>query len=188
MVLDRLWRNDRRAELRQFRMSVPILLVAAAVVVAGVLIGRELRAGRREAATQRLLMTFAAAVVEVQRDARVLVTWHPIAQAARRLFPDAFTRLDAATGGTFPFSKEQIQAAHARWTADWLAWEMAHDAECKLKVSAIEEEAVRRGETGSSTVRARVEAVEREKLERYQRRYEDYIRTAKALAALDGPR
>jgi hypothetical protein len=36
-------------------------------------------------------------------------------------------------------------------------------------------------------MRARLDAVEREKLETYQRRYEEYVRVAKALQALSGP-
>jgi hypothetical protein len=41
------------------------------------------------------------------------------------------------------------------------------------------------GERISSPLgRARLDAVEREKLERYQRRYEEYTRTSKGLQAL----
>ncbi len=38
----------------------------------------------------------------------------------------------------FPFGPDQIQNAHARWTADWLAWELVHDTEYKLKAAAAE--------------------------------------------------
>jgi hypothetical protein len=37
---------------------------------------------------------------------------------------------------------------------------------------------------GSTVARARLEAVEQEKLDLYQRRYQDYVRVAKALQAL----
>jgi hypothetical protein len=39
-------------------------------------------------------------------------------------------------------------------------------------------------EAGSDLGRATLEAVEREKLELYQRRYEEYVRVGKALHAL----
>ena len=77
-----------------------------------------------------------------------------------------------------------VQAAHARWTAEWLAWERTHDAEYKLKAAEIEEELLASG--GSTVVRGRLDGVEREKLDRYQRRYEEYVRVGKALQALLG--
>ena len=113
---------------------------------------------------------------------RALLEWQPLARAARELFPEEFAALDRAAGAAFPFSAEAIQAAHARWTAEWLGWERSHDAEYKVKAAAVERELAASG--GSPIVRARLEAVEREKLERYQRRYEEYVRTAKALQAL----
>jgi hypothetical protein len=100
--------------------------------------------------------------------------------------------LDGAAGGTFPLTKAQLEAAHAQWTADWLAWEQSHDAEYKLKAAAVEQELT--AATGSSVqgssaasssmVRAKLDAVEREKLETYQRRYSEYVRVAKALQTL----
>ena len=50
----------------------------------------------------------------------------------------------------------------------------------------MEDEIARAGGLPSPLLRTRLAAVEREKLERYQQRYEEYIRTAKALAALTG--
>ena len=61
-------------------------------------------------------------------------------------------------------------------------WERTHDAEFKLKAAAVESELDASGST--PLLRAQLEAVEREKLEQYQRRYEEYVRTAKALQAL----
>jgi hypothetical protein len=101
---------------------------------------------------------------------------------ARRLFPAEFAAIDAAAGGTFPFTNDQLQAAHARWSADWLAWEGAHDAEYKLRAAAAHEELGERCATAYG--RSRLEAIEREKLERYQQRYEEYTRVSKALQAL----
>jgi hypothetical protein len=113
-----------------------------------------------------------------------LLTWYPLAQASRRLFPEACAALDAAAGRPFPFTQAQLQDAHARWTASWLAWERSHDGEYALKASALQEELTRAGEVATPLGRARVAALEREKLERYQDRYQEYVRAAKALQAL----
>jgi hypothetical protein len=40
---------------------------------------------------------------------------------------------------------------------------------------------------GAPAARARLEAIEREKLELYQRRYQDYVQVAKALQGLIAP-
>jgi hypothetical protein len=162
------------------------LIVAAAVVWAGWRVGVEFRASRGGGASDErltaLLALFAPALVSTQRDPRAFLVWQPIARAARQLFPGEFARLDAAAGSTFPFSKDQIEAAHGQWTADWLAWELAHDTEYKLKTAVAERELSTEREGGIG--RARLDAIEREKLDLYQRRYTEYVRTAKALQAL----
>ena len=105
---------------------------------------------------------FASAIERAQTDPRVLLTWQPLAKTLRARFAEEFAALDAASGSTFPFSKESIAQAHARWSADWLAWEKAH---------------VERGKG---------DAAEQEKLAMYQQRYEEYVRVSKALQALVG--
>ena len=95
---------------------------------------------RREAAIQQLLATFAPAAAAVQQDPRQLLVWYPARAGSRRLFPDAFKLLDEAAGGAFPFTKEQLKAAHARCSSDWLAWERAHDAEYPLKLAQVQDE------------------------------------------------
>ena len=155
-----------------------LLIGAAAVVWAATVIAGELRRSREEAAraqTLAIARAFAPAIASVQNDPRALLTWQPLARALRSLFPDAFAALDRATGATFPFTTDRIQAAHAQWTADWLTWERAHDAEYKARAA----------EAQSSP--SRHEVIEREKLETYQRRYEEYIRVARALQALGTP-
>jgi hypothetical protein len=117
-------------------------------------------------------------------DPRALLTWQPLAATARKLFPSEFAALDQASGRNFPFGVEQIEAAHARWSADWLAWERTHDADYKLKAAQIEADISAEG--GSALGRARLDAVEREKLDKYQRRYEEYARVSKALRVLGG--
>jgi hypothetical protein len=162
------------------------LLIACAVAWAGWYIGAELRASRGgSAASDRiaaLLRLFAPALAAAQQDPRTFLVWQPIAKAARQLFPEEFAALDRATGGRFPFPAERIEAAHARWTADWLAWELAHDTTYKLKATAAQQTPADQG--GAAMVRARLDAIEREKLDLYQRHYAEYVQVAKALQAL----
>ena len=159
------------------------LIVAAAVAWAGWRISRELaRSGGGQDGTGRLLALFAPGVARAAEDPRALLTWQPLAATARKLYPKEFAALDQASGTTFPFNADQIERAHARWTADWLAWERTHDAECKLKTAILEHEL---GDAVESAYgRARLDAVERDKLDQYQRHYEDYTRVAKTLQAL----
>ena len=164
-------------------------LVGAAIVAAAWMLGSRIARSRDGAAADaararraHLLALFAPGAAASAADARALVTWQPLAAAARAMFPDDFAALDHAAGRPFPFSVDDLQAAHARWSAEWLAWERAHDAEYKLKVAEVEEELHRSG--GSAVIRARLDSVESEKLETYQRRYEEYTRVSKALRAL----
>ena len=125
---------------------------------------------------------FAPALPLVQNDPRALLAWQPLANTLRQRFPDEFAALDSAAGSTFPFSKDVISGAHARWTAEWLAWERSHDATYKLKALEAQQQLQSSGD--QAVARAKVDAVEREKLDAYQRRYEEYIRVAKALQQL----
>ena len=155
-------------------------MVWAALRVAG-----ELRAARHEIARGRaatLLALLATGRAAAQSDPRALLVWQPIAAIARQLFPDEAAALDRANGGTFPFTSEQIQAAHAQWTTDWLAWERSHDAEYKLKAAHASAELALSGQ--SEVARGKADAIEREKLDLYQRRYAEYVRVAKALQSL----
>jgi len=167
---------------------IAALIVAGAVAwgalqIAGAVRASRVDAGRGEQVTA-LLALFAPALAATQQDPRAFLVWQPIAKAARQLFPDEFNRLDRVMGSTFPFSSERIEAAHAQWTADWLAWELAHDTEFKLKAAVAAQELTAQAAGGVG--RARIDAIEREKLDLYQRRYAEYVRTAKALQALIG--
>lgn len=167
-----------------------ILLLAAALVAGALLWGAaqivsELRARRDEASRARvlaILTVLAPATGAAAADPKAVLVWEGLARTTRQLFPDEFARIDRAAGAPFPFGPERIQAAHAQWTADWLAWEGAHDMEFRLKAAALEQEIS--GAGPSPAMRARFEAVEREKLERYQRRYQEYVQVAKALQHL----
>src|SRR4051812_18211255 len=101
-----------------------------------------MRAARRSSVTgdriASLLTLFAPAIAAAHRDPRALLVWQPLATASRQLFPEELASLDRAIGATFPFSRNQIEAAHSQWTADWLAWELAHDTEYKLKAFTAE--------------------------------------------------
>ena len=143
-----------------------------------------LDADRRDAAIDAMMQTFGPAQAAALMDPQQLLAWYPLAQAARRLRPDAFAALDAATGHAFPFTREQVEQAHARVTSDWLAWEKAHDEEYRVKAAAAEQEMTRAAGDAATLARARLERIQHEKIERYQQRYEEYVRTAKALQAL----
>jgi hypothetical protein len=164
------------------------LIVAAALWWVGQQIVGELQAARTEAARARtlaLVELFAPGLAAAQDDPRTLLVWYPLAKVVRQLFPDECAALDRLSGGPFPFTPDQVESAHARWTADWLAWERTHDADYKLKAAVVEHELAASG--GSPVVRAKLEAVEREKLDLYQQRYASYVRIAKALHALSAP-
>jgi len=166
-------------------LFVAALIVALAVGGAATQIVAELRRGREEAARSRemtLAALFAPAISSARQDPRVLLTWQPLAKTLRARFSEAFAALDAASGSTFPFDQDVLASAHARWTTEWLAWEKAHDATYKLKAVVAEREL--QGEAASAVGRATLEAIDREKLEMYQRRYEEYVRVGKALQAL----
>jgi hypothetical protein len=159
------------------------IIVAAAVLWAGQRIAGALqRPGRDNGQSVTLLTVFAPAVAAAVSDPRAVLAWQPLAAAARTLYPKEFADLDRAFGSTFPFSTDAIERAHARWTADWLAWERRHDADFKLKAATVEHELG--GEVNSLFGRARLDAVEREKLDLYQQHYEEYTRIAKGLQAL----
>jgi heme A synthase len=161
------------------------LVICAAVVWGSLRISTALGARQpdvRRARAVELMAMFAPALAGAAADPRAILVWEPLARMGRQIFPDEFALLDQAAGGVFPFSHDRVQSAHAQWTADWLAWERTHDAEYKLKAAAVEEEIAAAGT--STVLRARLDAVESEKLGRYQQRYQEYVRVAKALQAI----
>ena len=171
-------------------VAIGILLGVLAGVACGVIwslrqltrVVGEVRAEMARSRLVQLLALFAPETASAAADPQALLVWQPLATLARRLFPDDFAALDRAGGRPFPFGTSDIERAHARWTADWLAWELAHDNAYKLK--AAEAAAAIASEPPSPLHRARLEAIEREKLELYQTRYGQYIKVAKALQAL----
>ncbi len=181
---------------------IVLALVGASAWVSGRVVAAADRAGRDAAGARRiqLLALFGPAVGQAAADPRALVTWAHLASTARALFADDCAEIDRASGGRFPFSDDGIQRAHGRWTTDWLAWERTHDGVYKLKaaeaLAALAATTARADASGRTDelqaacalARARVDDVEREKLDLYQRRYEEYVRTSKALQALQSGR
>src|SRR6516162_14543 len=107
------------------------IVIATALIVSLAQIVSEMRAARQEARRARTLsivQLFGPAVAAVQDDPKALLVWQPLAATVRKLFPEECGSLDTALGSSFPFNADVIAAAHARWTADWLAWERTHDA------------------------------------------------------------
>lgn len=158
-------------------------IIAAAVVAAAILLGARIVAKALDAARDQarranaltMMAAFAPGLEATRTDPRAFLVWQPLARTARAMFPEEFALLDRAAGARFPFAPERLQAAHDHWTAEWLAWESAHDAEFKRRAAEAQPD------------RARFDAVEREKLETYQRRYEEYVRVSKALQTLSQP-
>ena len=62
------------------------------------------------------------------------------ASRAASCFPTRSRSSTRLRAERFHSRKEQLKAAHARWTADWLAWERAHDAEYSLKAAQVQDE------------------------------------------------
>ena len=182
----------RRSTRRSIRSKVTLLaalIVAGAVAwgalqIAGALRASGAGAGRGDQVAA-LLTLFAPALAATQQDPRALPRLAADCQRGASALPRTnLHRWTTPWAAGFSFSNERIEAAHAQWTADSLAWELAHDTEFKLKAAVAEQDLAPHAAGGVG--RARLDAIEREKLDLYQRRYADYIRTAKALQALIG--
>ena len=167
-------------------LTIAVTVLAAICGGVGLLVVTLLRARRRDAQIFDLLATFVPVAERARSDPRVLLAGYPTAEAARRTFPDAFAAIGQNGTNRFPFGAAQLEAAHARWTTDWLEWERNHDAEYRQKSEAIEIELDRSTGVASQAARTRLETLERQKLARYQRRYEEYVQTSRALANITG--
>ncbi len=172
-------------------MDLTLIVVAVVLGVAAAGVAnrhrREQRREHRERLVALLITTLSPAVARAEP--RELLAWRHSVDAVRGLFPEAVATIEARTGERFPFSRALVEDAHARWTADWLAWERRHDTEYRERAAALEAElqAVD-GDDAAIAARARVAALEDEKLQTYQRRYEEYVRVGKGLIALtDAP-
>lgn len=160
-----------------------VLVIAS--IGALVLVAERARRDSRRQHRERLaaLLLTALGPAAARGKPRDLLAWRATADSVRRMFPDAVGDIERQTGETFPFPHAVIDDAHARWTAEWLAWERRHDVEFKQRASALEAELQ---DAGGSTPagRARLAALEDEKLQAYQQRYEEYVRVGNGLTAL----
>lgn len=162
------------------------LAVIALVVAGGVaLLLQAMRRRDRDATALTLIGIFGPGVEQVQREPRSLPAWAGVAGTARTLFPEAFARLDAAGEGPFPFPPALIESAHARWTTVWLAWEREHDLTYKRLASEVEAALSQTAGEQARLLEARLREIEQEKLQRYQARYEEYVRVGKAIGKLE---
>ena len=166
-------------------MNTTLVVFSVVVIASTVAVLVEMRRRRREHILASVLATFGPAVAKVQVEPRVLVTWASVATTARALFPEAFKELDAASGARFPFPAAVIEEAHARWTTQWLAWERGHDLECKRQTSRVEAELARASAEDTPSLHSQLAAIEQEKLQRYQERYEEYVRVGRAMGELE---
>ena len=143
------------------------------------------RRDRAQQHRERLAATLLASLAPAaaRAEPRDLLAWRGAADVARRLFPEAVGAIERQTGEAFPFPHAVVDDAHARWTAEWLAWERRHDADFKQRANALEAELRAAGNTPAG-VRARLSALDDEKLQAYQERYEEYVRIGNGLAAL----
>jgi len=165
-------------------IEIALAAVAAAIGYGALLVSRALGVRRRDAQMLGVLALFGPACERAQTDPRVLLAWYPVAAAARRAFPVAFAILEHGGDARFPFSAADLEAAHARWSTDWLDWERRQDAEHRARREAVEAELGGASDETAAPLRARLEALEQEKLEQYQRRYEEYVRVSRALKKL----
>ena len=165
-------------------IEIALAAVAASIGYGALLVSRALGGRRRDAQMLEVLALFGPACERAQTDPRVLLAWYPVAAAARRAFPVAFAILEHGGEARFPFSAADLEAAHARWSTDWLDWERRQDAEHRARREAVEAELGRASDEAAAPLRARLEALEQEKLEQYQRRYEEYVRVSRALKEL----
>ena len=165
-------------------LEIALAAVAAAVWLGAALVTKALRSRQREARILGLLATFGPAAERAKADPRALLAWYPVAGAARRALPEAFAALEQDGRPRFPFGPADLEAAHARWSTEWLDWERRQDADHRTRREAVEAELAQAGDAASPPLRARLEALEQQKLEQYQHRYEEYVRVSRALKQL----
>lgn len=117
-------------------------------------------------------------------DPRAILGWANSFDTIRRLFPVVIKRIEQVSGRSFPISDDFIEAAHARCTAEWLAWERKHNAEYQEKTALLDADIGATDRMADPEIRARSARLEDEKLQSYQQRYEEYVSIGKALAEL----
>ena len=171
-------------------MNGPLLVllfggVVAAIGLAMTVYERRVRKQEHKEQLMAVLLTASAAAI-ARAEPRELLAWQSTAKTVRRLFPDVVAELESKGGESFPIPRKVAEDAHAKWTAEWLAWESQHDAEFRKRTSVLEAELKAGGHEHSPDGHARIAALEDEKLQSYQRRYEEYVQVGKGLTDLLG--
>ena len=168
-------------------MDLTLIVVAVVLAAAATSVAQRYRREQRREHNQRivaLLLTTCMPAV-ARAEPRELLAWRNAAGAVRKLFPEAVATIEAETGERFPFPRAVVEDAHAQWTADWLAWERKHDTVHRERAATLEAALHAAGSDDAATaVRAKIAALEDEKLQTYQRRYEEYVRIGNGLIAL----
>lgn len=160
--------------------------VVAAIGLAMTVYERRVRKQEHQEQLMAVLLTGSAAAI-ARAEPRELLAWQATAKTARRLFPDIVAEIESKGGESFPIPIKVMEDAHAKWTAEWLAWECHHDADFRKRSSVLEAELQRAGQEHTPDGHARIAALEDEKLQSYQRRYEEYVQVGKKLTdLLDG--
>ncbi len=157
--------------------------IVGAVGLAMTVYERRVRKQEHKDQLMVVLLTGSAAAV-ARAEPRELLAWQSTADVARRLFPDVIADIESKGGESFPIPRKVIEDAHAKWTAEWLAWERHHDADFRKRTSVLQAELEATGHEHTPDGHARVAVLEDEKLQSYQRRYEEYVQIGKGLMGL----
>jgi hypothetical protein len=157
--------------------------IVAVVGLAMTVYERRVRKQEHKDQLMVVLLTGSAAAV-ARAEPRELLAWQAAADVVRRLFPDAIADIESKGGESFPIPRKVVEAAHTKWTAEWLAWERQHDADFRKRTSVLQAELEATGHEHTPDGHARIAALEGEKLQSYQRRYEEYVQIGKGLTGL----
>jgi len=166
-------------------LTLAVVFLIAISCIFGLKILNLFRARRIDAQVSTLLSMFGPVIERSRSDPRIILSWHPIGEVARQTFPEAFATIEQKWVEKFPFNSAQIEAAHAQWTAKWLEWENDHNSDYQRKEESITAELNPEDRESSNEARARTDRLEQEKLQLYQRRYEEYVRISRGLAGLN---
>ena len=156
-------------------MNGPLLVllfggVVAAIGLAMTVYERRVRKQEHKEQLMAVLLTASAAAI-ARAEPRELLAWQSTAKTARRLFPDIVAEIESKGGESFPIPKKVVEDAHAKWTAEWLAWEHHHDADFRKRTSVLEAELQAGGQEHTPDGHARIAALEDEKLQSYHKIY-----------------
>ena len=162
-------------------------LVAALVLVAVLVVAERARRERlrqhREQVAALLLTSVGPAVARA--DGRELLGWRSVATALREVLPDAVRDHRAGHGSSpFRFRGRSSTTPTPAGRPTGSRGNGRHDIRFRQRASALEAELRGSGRVDTASGQARLAALDDEKLQDYQCRYEEYVRVGKALAAL----